>query len=378
MFAKTTKVGFAQRVVATLVAGAMLMWSVGYYTTAQAANLTEISDLLSTSEPAVVANHTITFTTPTGVANNQTITIDFSDGPFVVGSVDFTDIDVATSSGEFSLAANCAGTEMASAVFAGTTLTITMCAGDGGLIAANGTTTIEIGTHATNQTTGDQQLTNPGLGSWEIVATAGNSADTGRTRVAIVDTVLVTAIVDTVFDFTITGLATSTAVNGTSTTGSTTVTEIPFGKLVAGQPKSLAQRLNVRTNARNGFIVTVQSDGDLDSATGAIIDNFVDGFDTSTTGNAWIPPSNDVNDERTWGHWGFTSNDSDLASPFGAEEFMAASTSPRQVFSHNGPADFSTQDIGQADVLYQVQITPLQEAADDYSTILTYVATPTF
>lgn len=377
MFAKATNVGFAQRVVATLVACAVTLWSLGAYHTAQAANLTQISDTLSDSDVSVVSNHTITFSTPTGVANGETITISFADGPFTVGAVDFTDIDVQDDVTDLTVAADCTGAEEVGAAFGGTTLTLTFCAGDGASIGAGGTTTIEIGTNATFGTTGDNQLTNPAAGSYEIVITAG-SADTGATRVAIIDNVLVTAIVQTSFDFTIDGLATSTAVNGTSTTGSTTPTEVPFGVLTAGEIKTLAQRLYVSTNALNGFVVTVISDGELQSANGAIIDGFTDGTDISAAGTTWTSPSNNVNDNHTWGHWGITYDD-DATVDLGANEFIAvSSTTAREVFSHTGPADGTTTNIGTTTVGYQIEITPLQEAADDYSTVLTYVATPTF
>ena len=45
---------------------------------------------------------------------------------------------------------------------------------------------------------------------------------------------------------------------------------------------------------------------------------------------------------------------------------------------HDGPADGVTEDIGRVTVGYQIQITALQEAGDDYNTTLTYIATPTF
>jgi hypothetical protein len=51
---------------------------------------------------------------------------------------------------------------------------------------------------------------------------------------------------------------------------------------------------------------------------------------------------------------------------------------PRQVFSHNGPSNGVAQDKGVAHVLYSVQIGSLQEAGNDYTNTLTYVATPTF
>jgi hypothetical protein len=226
-------------------------------------------------------------------------------------------------------------------------------------------------------------ITNPAtIQSYEIVVSAGTGVgeDVGKTRVAIVDNVLVTAIVETEFEFIVTGLATTSgAINGDDTTGSTSPTEIAFGTLTAGTPEVLGQQLNVTTNARNGFSVTVQTDGDLRSSTGAVIDNFVEGSDVAVAGTAWAAPVTDINDPTTWGHWGLTSNDTDLANDLDtASSYIAASTSPREVFSHSGPSDGTTQDIGVAKVAYQIEITALQEAADDYQTILTYVATPTF
>ncbi len=357
MFANPTHVGISQRVVATLVACAVVLSSIGVYTTVQAANLTEVSDTLSDSAPSVTSAHTIAFTIPAGssLGNGDTTSITFDAAFTGVNNVASGDVVVTVN-----------GTPDAVGTFTPGAQSFSF---DGIVAAAGDDVVVAIA---------DSNITNPGaIDSYEIVV-ATDAGDSGRTRVAIVDTVLVTAIVNTTFDFTITGLATSTAVNGTSTTGSTTPTAIPFGVLTANQIESLGQRLNVTTNARNGFVVTVESDGYLQSSNGAIIDNFDDGSDVAVPGTAWNAPSNNIADEETWGHWGLTSNDADLAAPFAANEFIAASTTPRTVFTHDGPADGTTQNLGEAEVLYQVQITPLQEAADDYSTVLTYIATPTF
>lgn len=374
MFAKATNVGFAQRVVATLVATAVLLWSIGSYATAQAANLTNVSDTLSDSDVSVASNHTISFTVPAGSAGvgaGETITVTFPAG-FDLTSITDSDVDLKIAGTDQAVAASASGATWGASV-SGQVLTLTSGTG---VVSAGDTVEIEIGTNATFGTTGTNQITNPTAGSYEIVVAAG-TADTGRTRVAIIDNVLVTAIVQTSFDFSIIGTATSTAVNGTTTTGSTTPTAIPFGVLTAGQIKTLAQRLTVSTNARNGFVVTVHTDGDLQSANGAIIDTFTDGTDISAAGTTWTSPSNNVNDEKTWGHWGMTYDD-DATVDLAANEFIAASTTPREVFSHTGPADGVTPNIGSTTVGYQIEITPLQEAADDYQTTLTYVATPTF
>lgn len=377
MFANVpTSVGISQRVVATLVASAVVLASLGFNVTrAQAANLVSVSDTLSDSDLSVDSNHRIQFTVPTsspGVIAGGTITVTFPAG-FNLTGIDFADIDFAINGTDATLAAVATGATWGAAV-SGQVLTITSATG---VVTANQTVVIEIGTNATFGTAGSDRINNPGTaGSYEIVITAG-TADTGRTRVAIIDDVLVTAIVNTNFEFVISGTATATSMFAATSTGSTTATLIPFGELVAGVPELLVQRLAVTTNANNGFVVTVESDGNLRSSNGAIIDNFANGSDV-TTPTAWSSPTNDINNRTTWGHWGLISNDSNLASPFSNDQYIAASTTPRTVFTHNGPANGTTQDAGEAEVGYKIQISPLQEAADDYSTTLTYIATPTF
>jgi hypothetical protein len=369
--------------VATIAAIAIFMWSIGLPTMrfAQAANVTQFSNTLSDSAPGVPANHTITFVTPTGVAEGETIILDFSDGPFGTSTVNYTDIEVFDDATLLSIAANCSGSAETSAEIVGSILTITFCSGNGASIPANGTTTILIGNHTAS---GTAQFINPALGSYEISVTAGAS-DSGATRVAIVSPVVVSATVDTIFTFTIDGVNSGESVNQVTTTATTSATEINFGTLVygPGNESVAAQQLSVSTNASYGFSVTVQVDQQLTSiSTGADIDGFIDGTYTNSPTN-WVSPSGTISNENTWGHWGFTTNDGTLpGNPFdvgGAGElFVSASTTPFEVFRHTGPSDGTTQNIGRARVAYQVGITSLQEAATDYSATLTYVATPIF
>jgi len=373
MFAKTTNVGFAQRVVATLVASAVVLASYGVYTTAQAANLVEVSNTLSTSAPGVNSVHTIDFTIPatSALGATNTVSIIVPAGFTVDAGIDETDLTVTEDVG---------GADT-SATPTGVTLTGQTISFEGVTAAAGETVRVVI---ADTEITSPTKSGSAGIGdSYEFTITTDNGGtliDSGNTRVVIIDQVEVTAIVETTFDFTISGLGATTTVNGDTTTGSSTATEIPFGVLTAGTPKILAQRLNVQTNARNGFTVTVESGSDLESSTGAVIDTFQDASDLAVSGTAWTAPSNDINDETTWGHWGMTSDDTDLANDLDtADSYIAvSSTTPREIFSHDGPSDNTTQDIGTAIVGYQVEITALQEAGDDYNTTLTYIATPTF
>lgn len=364
MFVIPTNVGLTHRVVAMLVACAVLLWSVGAYATAQAANIIQISDTLTDSGPSALSGHFFDFEIPTGstVGAGDDYTITFPAGFTGVSSVVSGDLTVRLNAG--------APIAIGNFTAVGQVLTFDNVAATAGDVV-----TVELDPGV---------VTNPaGIQSYEfIVAVANATSDQGRTRVAIVDYVVVTAIVQTTFDFVVSGLGTSTAINGTSTTGSTTATTIPFGVLAANGIYTLAQQLNVTTNAANGFVVTVEQDGNLRSSTGADIDGFSNGTYVNTP-TAWSAPTNGLLLENEWGHWGLTSDDQTLnADEFnvggGGDRWVAASTTPRAVFAHNGPANGVDQNYGMAKVGYQVQVTPLQEAADDYQTILTYIATPTF
>lgn len=368
---------------ASVVGLAILLWSLGLPTFrfAEAANVRLVSDTLSDSAPNVPSNHTISFVTPSGVATGSSIVIDFSNGPFGLGAVAFDDVDITDDGTDLTVTAGCTGGEVGFST-SSNSIILEFCNISSGL-PPNGTTTIEIGTNATFGATGNAQLTNPAVGSYEIDITAG-SVDSGTTRVAIISPVVVTAAVDTSFTFTVSGVATGT-VNQEPITGSTSATSIPFGVLTQGSATTSAQQLSVSTNASYGFAVTVQVDQQLLSSTGADIDGFIDGAYTNTP-VAWVPPTGTISNENTWGHWGLTTEDDSLTAglsdPFDAggtgQLFVAASTTPVEVFRHNGPSDGTTPSVGSTRVGYKVEISPLQEAGNDYTATLTYVATPVF
>src|SRR3989344_317693 len=366
-----------------LVTFAIILWFVGVPSfRAEAANVTSFSNTLSDSAPAVVSNHTLTFVTPTGLAAGETISIDFGTTSFSgIGSLVAQDIDLNASGTEQTLIDGAASGASWNVTAAGTTIDLTSGTST---VGANATITVEIGTNATTGGTGTNQITNPSVGSYEITVAVGNS-DTGTTRVAIVDVVTVTASVETIFDFTVTAVNSGGTVNGDTITPTSTSTAIPFGILSADTAATAAQDLQVNTNAANGFVITVTADQQLTSATGADIDGFADGVFT-TTPTLWNGPTPVLGDDNTYGHWGITTNDSTIYSGLTdafdvtgtGRLYVSASTTPVEVFRNDGPSNGTTQGLGLNRVGYTVEVSALQEAGDDYTATLTYVATPVF
>jgi len=332
---------------------------------------------LSDSDLSVGANHTFRFTSPNGVLSGGTIVLSIPSFNVPIG-FDFGDIDVTDDGAPITLAAAASGDTWGVATTA-TSITFTTSTSSGPTaVASSSALVITMGTNATVGGAGNTQITNPGTaGSYELTVTSGQ--DSGQTRIAIIDDVLVTANVNTVFTFTIEGVATSSSVNGAATTtvASSTATLIPFGTLAAASSSVMAQDFRVTTNAANGFVVTVHQSQNLLSSTGADIDGFTNG-NYQNTPIAWAHPTASIGNENTWGHWGLTSEDDLNSNEFGSDLWVAASTTPRQVFHHASSSDGTTANIGYTRVGYQAEITSLQEAGDDYNTTLTYVATPTF
>ncbi len=369
----------ALRAIAMLVVVALMFWILGVIPFSQkvdAANVTSFSDTLSDTDVSVAANHTIRFTLPNGAIPGETITINFPIGFSYQNNgqgFDNSDIDLKDDGVDITLATTSAGATWGVST---TSQSITFDV-SGSNVASSSEIAVFIGTHASTGITGNTQIVNPTAGQYEITVSGGTIKDSGRTRVMILNNVDVTADVSTSFNFQVSGLATSSPVNGTTTTKTATATAIPFGNLVNGEIDTLAQQLHVTTNAAQGFAVTIYQDSNFLSSTGADIDGFANGTYTNTP-TVWTHPTNSVSDERTWGHWGITSMDDYNGDEFAGNEWVSASTTPRTIFTHASSSDGITDDIGSTTIGFQAEITSLQEAGDDYTTTLTYVATPTF
>jgi hypothetical protein len=232
------------------------------------------------------------------------------------------------------------------------------------------------------------EIINPNDDDTYIIRLGGTMADSGDTRIAIIDDVTVTAQVDTIFTFSINGVAGGVTVNDepVATFASSTATTVPFGIIAPGVSKVMAQELRVNTNALNGFSVTVFADQTLLAGNGATIDEFIEGSAIASS-TLWAGPIPVLGDTDTYGHWGLTSDDNVVSSTsiglWGIGEAAYVGNfvlNPVEVFYNPTPVTYAQggMGVGSTTVAYKVEITNLQEAAQDYRATLTYIATPVF
>jgi len=196
-----------------------------YIPRTNAAAVTSVSDTMSRLKASTASNHTITFTTPTGIASGNTVTLTFPAASFTMAA-SLTGVTIADGAG--------ADNAVTSAAYATNVLTITASV-----------SSVVVAGHAAKIKIPSAQITNPVAGTY-FITIGGTFADTGSFAVVIVsnDQVVVNATVDPTLTFAITNNsvtlltvasgnpdASNTAYNGSNT-------------LVAG------------TNATGGYVIT--------------------------------------------------------------------------------------------------------------------------
>jgi hypothetical protein len=335
---------------------AILLLTAIFIPNTQAASVTSISDTMSRLKASTASNHTIQFTTPTGVGVSENITITFPAG-FTIGSVDYTDIDVTDDTVDLLLAATPgigAGSAMGAA-FSGQVLTLTQ--NDTDTIAAGSVVAIEIGTNATSGVTGDQQITNSTAGTQII--TIGGTNDSGQLAVVIVsdDQVVISATVDPTLTFTITNnsVALLTAASGNPDASNTAYNG--------------SNTLTIGTNANGGYSLTYNG-ATLTSGANTITamatkaasstgsEQFGINLKNNTTPNVGADPA---------GGSGAASADYNTADQY---RFVAGTTTA--MASAAGPSADTTYTVS-----YIANVSSNTEAGA-YSTTVTYICTGTF
>ncbi len=259
----------------------------------KAATLTSIKDTLSTVQASTAADHTFTFTTPSGVDAGETIILTFES--FNPSALAFGDVDVADDGADLTLAATASG---ASWGIATTATTVTITSGTG-TIAASSVITVELGLNATSGVAGDTQITNPAAGNYDIDFT-GTFGDTGAASVSIIadDSVNITSTVDEYVTFTISDVAIGFGTLS-STTGRWATGDATGGDASATTPTA-AHTLTLATNAGSGWAITYKgatlTSGSNTITDAATIDEDSDGtpgseqfgISAGTDGNATI------------------------------------------------------------------------------------------
>jgi len=332
--------------------------------------LANSSWLISDSDFLQVATSTFSFTTATSTAVNGFIRFTFP-----AGFTGISNVNVDCDNGDVNFAASSTG-QVVDCVRSNST-------------QAAGNLTMEI----TGVTNPSDQANDYYVVLIEHYRAGAASLPNERVQVMthLIDDVWMTARVDATLKFTVTGTTTGAFVNGIECSNTSTATATPFGTLQPNATSTVCQQLNVTTNASQGFTVTVEQDQEMTSDGNDNINSFNNSPDNtgSTTAQAWVAPSGILDSDHTYGHMGLTSNDTDLNSLGGYNDFYNGGTAnfaglnnsqPMPIYHHDGPADgdtFATQDKGKIMVLYQAEINALQQAGD-YESTLTYIATPIY
>jgi len=380
---------------------------------AKADALTSVRDILSTSAPSVVADHTIFFLATNGLANAETIILTTNfDGTPIPAALNFDDIDLsydATPDGvcdggdgaEMTLAAAPSGTTMGVVRTSATVLTFT---NGSQTIGAGDEICIEIGLNAEEGGATAEQITNGSKDSvaagtakvWSmaISGTIGNN-DTGTALVAIIEGVTVSVTVDASMSFTIAGVTDTSCTEGGSATQVTTTTgTVPYGTsgLTPNTFYKGCQDLTVSTNAANGYSISTEEDTSLlrtgpDSDDKTIDDAICDVAATCSsviaagTTTAWT-------DATSRQGFGYTCSGSACDAAFNsASEFnafpcqsaVAASCDPVDgTLAKADPISASTSVSAQVSrIVYKLSFSGVQPPGA-YSNTITYIATPTF
>jgi hypothetical protein len=325
---------------------------------------TDVSDLLSDSGLNVMATSTITFTTASSTVPGDFWRVELASG-FSLSGANF---NCAWGDGDY--AASTTGLQVD-------------CVRSNTTVETASSTRIVIGNQTNHVTEGTYRfyLTH--------YASDNRVKEYAEFMVAIQPHVVMHAKVDATLTFDVSGVAAlETDESGIECDLVTLPESLDFDVLNPGASTSLCHELAVGTNASDGYIVTVEQDGNMRNAANDEINSFVmspTGTGSSTQGYTWEPPVAQLDVDYTYGHMGLHSDDEDVESDGGVDFGTDATplylgfnaTDPIIVLAHNGPTTNTVQDTGFATVVYTSEITNLQQAGDYYST-LTYICTPTY
>jgi len=167
--------------------------------------------------------------------------------------------------------------------------------------------------------------------------------------------------------FTLGGVASGTALEGVTTDITTTANQVAFGELAFNQSTEGANSLTITSNAVSGYTVTVDQTDAFKAVSGTTYPQ-VSG--TNTAPSSW-PAS------VTTGAYGYHTSDESLgtgtANRFLADDtFAQFETVAREVAFNSAPV---TSEV--TNIVYSIEA-GLGQVADNYSHLITYIATGVF
>lgn len=348
-----------KKFISSLLVVGIVAINFGFFTPnmAMAASLTSMSDTVSNLTASAVANHTIQFTTPTGVASGQTIILTFDNSTSIPVGLDYTDIDLKDDAAELTLAAAPSGATVGVVRTSATVITFT---NGTTAIAAGSVINIEIGTHATSGTTGDQQITNGAVGTTTL-RVSGSFTDTGVISMAIVSNGVVAVSAEVLASISFTVSQNAIYFGNLRTAGSCFAQNTNPGYVTCPtQAEAEAFNMTAGTNATTGYTVSVQGDT-LKSGS-----NSIDALAVNTASNPGT--------EQFGLRMNASGGSGTVSAPYAAAgyAYTGTATVPATVATVATPSATTTYSVR-----YLANIAALTEAGS-YTTAHTYVATGNF
>ena len=374
----------------TLVLGLILVLVVMHVmiTSVQAADLTKERDTLSDSRPSVISKHTVIFRATTAVPLSGHVIVDLPDA-FTTPAMDYTDVAIYWDASdppttECVMAAACGAANCCVTVTTATdTVDITLKSGAG--ITAADYVKVVIGDGAAG---GWEDITNPTAATYTIdltTQTAGQaSIDTGKCMVAIIAGVTVSVTVAESLSVTVNAVTPTDCTTTDGTEVTTTSTTVPFATVTPEAFYDGCQRVDVGTNAANGYGATVQKTQLLTCSSYTIADGSCDGGGSpcsTTTAAGWATASNNG--------FGYCMDDvagnaAETADANWATYYCGAATqyfkligtlaaNAKTIMSSAGPVSGDQSYIG-----YRLSVDAAQTACTPYETVISYVVTPTY
>lgn len=206
--------------------------------------------------------------------------------------------------------------------------------------------------------------------------TTTTPTDIGSGKMAVIESVRVTATVDPSITFKVEGVAASTSTCGLTTDITTTATAVPFGVLALDTFKVGSQKITVSTNAVSGYAVTAIENERLSNLAGSpsyIPNTTCDtGGCTNTTSAAWATAASHAGFGYTVAILSGTPTIAPTSPLYQRFPSIAALESPFQIMSNT--TSVSSQ---QAYVCYKIAVDSSQPAGN-YENQITFTATATF